>query len=654
MAGWKKVAIGASGGAAEPLDIADTFSTFVYDGSSSSQTITNGLDLSSEGGMVWIKSRFQGDVHYLFDTNRGTGKYLIPNDTGVSATNNQMLTAFNTDGFTVGTDYGVNQPNQNYVAWSFRQAKNFFKIVEYTGTGSAQTISHGLGSTPGCIIVKRIDGTSSNWFIYHKGLNGGSSPEGYVMYLNNTSSEASTSNWNNTAPTASVFSVAGNGNSSWNNSGSTYMAYVFADNDGTGTFGPDGDQDVIRCGRFTTPSSATDTFVDVGFEPDFLFVKMTGGGNGYLHDYIRSLSWGNTAQPTLYAEQAYYETQITSNDFFNPTAKGFYITSNAINQGIGTNQNVTYIAVRRGRLTPAENVAGTDFFYADGIDGSTALKPNTAPGWPVEFSITNSSSGSADKTTLVRPLRGYLRTNETIAEQIFSTSYSPFDHMDTFHGTGLIAAFSLVSWMWRKYPHLCDCFSYKGDSVDDRQLEHNLGVAPELTWIKKRTAADDWEMGSGFGSSSYQEHQLNSTNAANNKSYSISSLITAQPTSSYIQLGTNNNVNGSGQEYICFLFASMAGVAKVGTYTGNNSTNSIDCGFTSGARLIIIKGLSIGTGTYIFDSYRGNNSRLFLNSTAAPNTSSWLNNYSAGFELNGSPDSTINQNGSTYMFYAIA
>ena len=130
------------------------------------------------------------------------------------------------------------------------------------------------------------------------------------------------------------------------------------------------------------------------------------------------------------------------------------------------------------------------------------------------------------------------------------------------------------------------------------------------------------------------------------------------PTSSVFSLGSNLEVNYSGSTYVAYLFATCAGVSKVGSYTGTGTTLQIDCGFTSGARFVLIK--RSGTGDwYVWDSARGivsgNDPYLLLNSTAAETTGTdYIDTYSAGFEISSTAPAAINANGGTYIYLAIA
>ena len=123
----------------------DVFSTYVYRGNDSNRTITNGLDLSTEGGMVWSKCRVGSSAmtHLIFDTERGVTKDLAPNGSGAEGTSTTMVTAFNTDGYNLGTSGYTNENNSTFASWSFRKVGNF------PGTASEHASSRLLVILPG-------------------------------------------------------------------------------------------------------------------------------------------------------------------------------------------------------------------------------------------------------------------------------------------------------------------------------------------------------------------------------------------------------------------------------------------------------------------------------------------------------------------------
>ena len=185
-------------------------------------------------------------------------------------------------------------------------------------------------------------------------------------------------------------------------------------------------------------------------------------------------------------------------------------------------------------------------------------------------------------------------------------------------------------------------------------------VAPELIIIKKRNSATDsfWCVYSadlGVGKIGYLQLNVAFDNAG------INSWNNTTPTSTVFSVGTQTDLNQSADTYVAYLFATCAGVSKVGSYTGTGTTKQVDCGFTGGARFVLIKRTDYpSTGDwYVWDSVRGivsgNDPYLRMNSTAAENTSTdYIDPYSAGFEISSTAPAAINANGGSFIFLAIA
>ena len=249
---------GSGGGYVE-----DVFSTYVYTGdqSNSSRDIVNGVDLDSHGGMVWIKIRSRDKPHYLFDNERGLGKYLNCNEAGAeSAYSNGNLTAFNSDGFTIGDSHTINETGEDVASWTFRKAPSFFDVVTYSGDGvQGREIPHSLGVEPGMIIVKGLSG--DHWYVYHRSTG---ATNYLALNLTNAASPWSVP-WNDTEPTGSVFTVGGTSSSAVNGDGLEYVAYLFAHDDS--------DESMIKCGSYTGNETADGNEVDLGFEPQFVLIK---------------------------------------------------------------------------------------------------------------------------------------------------------------------------------------------------------------------------------------------------------------------------------------------------------------------------------------------------------------------------------------------
>jgi hypothetical protein len=140
------------------------------------------------------------------------------------------MTSFNSNGFTTGTYNNVTNNNQDFTSWTFRKAPGFFDVVTWTGNSNNRTISHSLGSVPGCIIIK-CTSASKDWQVGHRGTKD-TDPWNWTLKLNSDSAAAEENGgWNDTAPTSSVFSLGTNHTCNLN--GETYVAYLFAGGEGT-------------------------------------------------------------------------------------------------------------------------------------------------------------------------------------------------------------------------------------------------------------------------------------------------------------------------------------------------------------------------------------------------------------------------------------
>ena len=629
-------AAGAAGGAG--LDVDEVFSTYLYDGTGSAQTITNGIDLDGEGGLVWIKNREnQFQDHSLFDTTRSPSYVLYSNTTHASSLSASRFSSFNTNGFTVGTDTSTNESGKDIVSWTFRKASNFFDVVTYTGDGTAgRTISHNLGTTVGSIFIKRTD-ASSGWRVFHRSEGGTK----YAM-LQSTNAFASASTvWNNTNPTDSVFTVGSDTDT--NGSGGSFVAYLFAHNDGDGEFGPDADQDVIKCGSYTGNGSTQD--INLGFEPQWIMIKSSSTtGAWYIWDNMRGVVTGGNDW-YLRANESSDESDA-NNIKFNST--GFSLENATVNANA---ENYIYIAIRRGPL--AEPTSATDVFAMDDRSGGP---PNAVSGFPVDMGLFTNKASTDNKYIGTRLTQGKrLYTNLTDVEG--SSSELAFDY-----STGFIdrsdTSTDNIHWMWKRAPSYFDVVTYSGNSSTNT-LNHNLGVAPEMIWYKARDGAISWRVHANITSSGYDRLVLNDSAAKiDTETYGSTKELVSQPTATQLVLGSGSGTNNSSSyTYIAYLFATLAGISKVGNFTGTAATQTIDCGFSSGARFVLIKETNTSGGWMVFDTFRGivsgNDARLELDDTGAESTASdILDPHSSGFQLPSS--SFVNASGRECIFYAIA
>jgi len=243
----------------------------------------------------------------------------------------------------------------------------------------------------------------------------------------------------------------------------------------------------------------------------------------------------------------------------------------------------------------------------------------------------------------------YIPTNSNVAE-INNGSGINLDDMTgyDFDGSSFNGSGPFISHNWKRAPSYFDVVCYSGTGAN-RTVSHNLTVPPEMMWVKGRTLASDWRV-YHKSTGNTKQLRLNESAAASSEPY----WNNTTPTSSVFSLNSNARVNGSGETYIAYLFATAPGVSKVGIFNHSNGTASnVDCGFSNGARFVLVK-RSDGTGNwFVWDSVRGivagNDKRLALNTTGAENTGNddidplnagftWVATWSTGY----------------YIFYAIA
>jgi hypothetical protein len=652
MSGSQQLVLGEGAGGVVANYIEDVFSTWLYSGTGGAQTINNGIDLTGKGGMVWIKSRTLASSHALFDTIRGAQKWIGSNSTSAQQTYPTTLDAFGSTGFTVGGDAWTGSSGNTYASWTFREQPKFFDVVTYTGNGSTQTINHNLGSVPGFIICKSTT-SARNWLVYHRSL-------GATQFLQlDTTIAATTAStaWNNTAPTSTTFTVGSS--LAGNENGQTFVAYLFAHD--AGGFGLTGTDNVISCGSYTGNGSTDGPVINLGYEPQWLLIKSASGGtigvgtsSWTIIDSMRGMSVSSAIDPYLLANTSGEENSQGGADFISPTATGFKLTSGVFfaNQ---SGANYIYIAIRRGPMkTPT---TGTSVFTPSTVGATN----NITVGFPSDtawFRYRN-----VDNWRCFDRLRsGFeLATNLTDAEGTFNyyPTYIDWDSNSVWNQN--LQNSPVVDYFFRRAPGFFDVVCYTGTGSATTQ-SHNLGVAPELMIVKSRDNSiqpTGWAVyNSTIGATKYL--QLNTTGAS---ATSNSFWNNTAPTSTVFTLGTylgvNSTISGAGILYVAYLFASCPGVSKVGSYTGNGSSQTINCGFTGGARFVLIKRTDSTGAWYVWDSARGivagNDPYLLLNSTAAEvATDDSLDTNSTGFIVNQDAATNINVSSASYIFLAIA
>jgi hypothetical protein len=625
------------------------FSTYLYTGNSSTQTITNGIDLDGEGGLVWIKNRGVAAPHLIYDTLRGGTSYLLPSFTSAAQTSASFqISSFNQDGFGVsGSDSSINLSGNTYASWTFRKAEKFFDVVTYTGDGVAgREIAHNLGATPGCIIVKCTGAAGTNWSVWHASVG-----DNNVGFLNNTDAFAASSSFIQTA-SSTTFTVSNTAdvNGIAANYGD-YVAYLFASD--AGGFGDDGSESIIKCGSYT--GAGADLNINVGFEPQFVLIKSSSNAtNWVMFDTMRGLPVDGNAKdlrPNLSDAEG-------DNSAIGITSTGF-LARNGIDGQINANgYSYIYIAIRRPMKTPT---AGTEVFSPVAITAATGTKITTD--FPVDWQIVKDSRAGANAPYAMTRLTGvstvgtdqnggYLRTNSTAAEAVSNITRG-WDNTG-YKLAGAFGGNDSIYWNFKRATGFFDVVAYTGNGTVGNTIDHNLTVTPELIIMKKRSASGNWLALHDALPSSYL--WLNLSNAADGLG---GNWEASADDITFNTVLNNLGYNQNGSNFIAYLFATLAGVSKVGSYTGTAATLNVDCGFSAGARFILIKRTDSTGDWYVWDSARGivagNDPYLLLNSTAAEVTSTdYIDPLSSGFTVTSSAPAALNASGGSYIFLAIA
>ena len=653
--------------------IEDVFSTDLWKGNSTTQTITNGIDLSGDGGLVWIKSRNDTWAHALFDTERGAGFELDSSSTGAHDSDTQVssqkdLYQFNSNGYSIGQNYNsyINANGDDFVGWTFRKCPGFFDIVTFTSNNSSSgvSVSHSLGSTPGMIIVKSTNVSSTDWWVWHNSapVDSGSPPSGVpagsrkIGKLNSLERFDNSTNIINSV-TSTSFNYGNNGAGYNDDTSTTFVAYVFAHNDGS--FGEDEDEAVIKCGGYTG-NGTNGHEINVGFEPQYVLIKNSGdNGNWYIMDIMRGAPASRGSTDGSWLSPNRNDTEGTLQNYAVwPTPTGFKIwdTGGSFN---GNNETYVYMAIRRPHKPPED---ATDVFAIDTKSVKSGSTGSYTTNFIVDFALRRNNINSINSTFVFTRLtaKNRLLTDSTAGD---TTDSSFDDHFRFNNGYGDFSSADSndYGYFFKRAKGFFDVVVYDGSALA-QNINHNLGVAPELIITKRR----DTTSSIGWIVSSY--HYFVSTrwdrNGRLNQDVGLVGGGVYEPASSHsatqYPVNTTSDVNTSGGTYVALLFASLDGISKVGSYSGSSSDVTVDCGFTNGARFLLIKRANGDGEWFVYDSTRGltaNTDPYFrLNNTAAQATESenWVESHSSGFKVNSTAPSDLNGSGNTYLFLAIA
>ena len=340
------------------------FQTTLYTGNGGTQAVTNGGNSDLSPNFVWLKETGGSGDHRLFDTVRGVTNDLMSNNAEVQADSNTSLTAFGSDGFTLGNEGGVNNNTDSFVSWQWKAGTSFsndasstsigsldssgsvndtagFAIVTYVGNGSSgATIKHGLTSAPTFMIIRVYDATAG-FQVYSKAVGATK----FAGYLNTTEAAGTTAGVvNNTDPGTSVFTVGNGGNT--NNDGGNHIAYCFAEKQG-----------FSKQGVYTgNGNNGNGPFIYTGFKPAWVLVtRLTAGENWLILDNKRDTF--NPQDSSVYPNLANAE-DADGADYFDFYSNGMKVKTN--NGGTNTDgADYVYLAFAESPLVTSTGVPTT-------------------------------------------------------------------------------------------------------------------------------------------------------------------------------------------------------------------------------------------------------------------------------------------------------
>ena len=648
------------------------FNTVTYTGTGSTGTQ---IPVGFQPDFVWFKNRSDTDWHILQDSVRGVDKSLFSNAVDAEETYANFIQQLNATGYTIGSDGQINQSGLPYVSWNFKaggaavtntdgtitsqvsaNTEAGFSVVSYTGNGAAtnNTVGHGLGSIPKMIIIKQRSGTTP-WIVYHSEVGTGD-----IMELNQTYAASGSGpilgypTDVGVSPTNSVYTIGAN--NSVNASSQSYIAYCFAEVEGFSNFGS------------YVGNLSSQTNIVTGFEPAFVIIKCSSGfnsGRWFMWDNKRSPS--NINQKVFFADLATAEEDnivfglnFLENGFSIPTTT----TSNSVNQTGYTYIYMAFAADPTAVEPSLEDSFNTVLFTGNG----SATQAITGVGFqPDLFWIKNrQASENHYLNDSVMGTSSLLRPNLTSAAVTTPSYVQSFDLDGITFQSSLLATQNYVGWAWKgaeipainsngSIPSVVSANPAAGFSIvswngnaSTATIGHGLGSAPKMIITKARNvAATRWNtFHASVGTGKYLS--LETANAA-------STFALAWPTL------PDENVwymssweNYTGENYISYVFAEVAGFSKFGSYSGQSTNKSIDLGFEPA--FVMIKNTTIDEWWAMADNKRLNgvySNRLYANRSDSESISDAIE-FSGNTIIVKGNNSNVNLSGSTFIYMAFA
>ena len=669
--------------------------TYAYDGTASNVTYQEATSFSPD--LVWIKSRSHSTSHELHDSVRGEFSRISSDLTSAASTSANGFVSLTDNGFSLDGAGGggeVNTSGRTYVAWCFNAGTDAaasntdgditstvkantaagFSIVSYSGNNaSSATIGHGLNSPPELIFTKARN-FGAGWPTMVKTA----SASLYGLRLNSSSANDAGNGsvfYNNTAPTASVYTVGG---SDEINDGYNYISYCFHSVDG-----------YQKIGTYDGTGTSNGNFVETGFEPAFLMVKRTDGGaqNWLIFDNKRSTTNPRTKKlaPNLSSDEnnsGTIGTDAQDNiDFYDNGFKPV-TSNNHTNISGGT---FIYLAIAADPDTTTPTVANSFdvvTYTGNASNNSVEVDFNGGLTWIKNRTDSNSYHILFDE---VRGLNQVLHSNLTNAQQGSSNNFEYNNGTLSFDGNttwGNKSGSDYVAWVWKAGDHDDNLpqintegtidsivsvndeagFSivkYTGNGSNGATIGHGLSSAPEMIIIKNLSDSENWSVyGAGSASDELGETKVGHLNLSNAFSTSGDWNNTA-PTSTVFTVGSSNRVNTT-DNFVAYCWYSVEGYSKIGSYTGVTGNKTVTTNFRP--RFLLIKNTSsAGNNWNIMDSTRDANNPIELNLWADTSDSEATASQSGIYDVDFNDDgftiknnfNPFNGNGEIYIYLAI-
>tara|TARA_Y100000114_G_scaffold155663_1_gene180414 strand:+ start:25 stop:2997 length:2973 start_codon:yes stop_codon:yes gene_type:complete len=641
--------------------LANSFNIEIYQGNQSTKSIT-GLGFSPN--FIWLKERSGTDRHVLIDTLRGEDSQISTNNTDAETTYGSNFDGFDTDGFTLGSATETNDNGEDYVAWTWKaddgeptyntngtvnsmvtaNANAGFSIVKATAPSSGVfTVGHGLSSALDFFVIKRLD-SSGGWIVYSRDVGANK----YLLLNDSASAATDTTFFNNTDPTSTVFTLKAGSSIV---GGAKFVAYCFSEVSNYQQFGT------------YTGNNTNDTAITTGFQPDFVLIKsittaenwsiMDSRRGGHLRMYTNTNDDDENTVGFRFSSNGFVIPKWGS---FNHNGATFFYWALAKNvssintvansfktktyTGTGSAQSITGLGFKPDLTWFKDRGRVREHILSDSIRGAgREISPNTADAEETDRGV---GSFDSDGFSFADGNTNYNASSENYVAWTWkagnqwqlNTNGSINSTINANTGNG----FSIVKYV---------------GTGSATTVGHGLSSAPEMIIVKNLSNSHSGNAHWAVYNTTVGATKVIYLNRNNAEGTSSAFWNDTAPTTSVFSIGTDNDVNVDGEDFIAYCWHSVSGYSKIGTYTGNSSTRSIT-GVGFQPDWLMIKQTNAANHWRIFDSARGlgNPQTLFASlDSQEDNESNTVSSFDSDGWTMGSQQG-VNDNGDTYIYMA--